>query len=173
MLAKFFLLHRRLWLLLLSSFALFSCQGYQVSVNEMRVYEPKGLLTQIDANDPALRNCLLQWISDQAISSPEQLLAVSCSHAGVQVLSGIDQFQAMIQLDLADNQIESLSGLAGLAKLNRLDLANNQLQDLQILFNLPRLEWVNLLGNDQVNCKDINQLADQNGVQVQLPSHCT
>lgn len=169
--AKFFLSFQTLGLTL-CLFLLSGCQNYQVSLNEIAIYQPPAVLTEISATDSGLRACLQQWTTDLAITDPNQLQIVNCSHAGISTLVGLNQFRAIEQLNLADNTIDSLVGVTGLAKLSQLNLANNRITDVQVLFQLPNLTWLNLEGNSTVSCQDIAQLAELTTLTVLAPKHC-
>jgi len=157
---------------LLLTILLYGCENYQVSLNEMPLYEPPGLLTDLAATDPALRDCLDQTIADSKVTQAGQLTSLFCSHAGIKSIAGVQQFTALVLVNLADNEITSLEGLTSLSKLSRIDLSNNALTELQPLLNLPKLKAVNLAGNKQLRCTDIELLKHKPGLVVQAPEHC-
>lgn len=157
---------------LLVWFGLTACQNYAVSLNERSVYQPKQLLTQLSIADRALENCIHQHIKDQKIRSFEELTVLVCTHAGISELEGLNQFNRLEQLNLADNAIEDITGLTGLSRLTRLNLDNNALGDIQTLFTLPRLQQASLLGNAQVACRDISQLRQAARATITAPKHC-
>ncbi|BFM06430.1 hypothetical protein [Halioxenophilus aromaticivorans] len=157
---------------LAATIALAGCQDYRVSLNDRPVYQPPGMVRDIQAQDPALNACIAQWISDQNITQHRQLNALNCSHAGISDITGLNQFTGLQQVNLADNQIQSIEGLLGLSQITRLDLSGNNLTQLQTLLNLPRLEWVDLRGNKGVRCDEVGQMTAGGDVEVEAPNHC-
>lgn len=148
------------------------CRSYQVSLNEMTVYQPPAVVQQINANDPALAQCLEQWIIDKAITQAKQLSAINCSNAGISQLEGVNQFSGLVEINLADNQLQTAAGLQGLSQLQRLNLSGNDLKQLQTLFTLVRLQWLDLTGNSRLNCQEVSQLAAASQAEVIAPQHC-
>ncbi|WP_317930617.1 leucine-rich repeat domain-containing protein [Halioxenophilus sp. WMMB6] len=149
-----------------------ACSNYQVSLNEMSVYQPPSLLTDVRANDTALADCINQHIKDQQVTEASTLERLLCSSAGISTLAGLSQFRGVQLLNLSDNSITSLTGMQGMAELRELNLANNELTDVQELFNLPKLEWVDLTGNQAVSCTDLQQLSKLPGLTVVAPATC-
>lgn len=147
-----------------------SCQQYAVTVNERVVYTPRPLLSEIRAEDPALRRCLQHTIESQQISSPAALESLDCPSAGISSLSGIGQFADLRQLNLAHNDIRQLDELRMLESLTTLSLEDNRIEDLAPLYQLHHLAVLDLRGNPRLRCPPAGTLTRLQ--QLGLPRHC-
>ena len=61
---------------------------------------------------------------------------------------GLEQFSALVRLDLSHNNINSIAELGGLKALRSLNLVNNAVSDLQPLRGCVSLEDLDISGND-------------------------
>lgn len=160
---------------LLILLALSACSSYQVSVNDNLVYTPLPLFDEYTLNDSALENCVRQTIEDKKITGARQLTRLSCTHAGISDLSGLEKFADLQELNLADNNLQSIAPLARLGKLQWVLLRNNQLRDASPLLSLLKLENLDLSGNEDLPCDDLAQLhtaAAENQGSITPPEHC-
>ena len=151
------------------------CSSYQVSVNDNLVYTPLPLFDQYSLKDSALAGCVQQTIEDKKITSAGQLTRLSCTHAGISDLSGLEKFAELRELNLANNNLQHIAPLARLGKLRQLLLHDNQLRETGPLLTLIKLEVLDLSGNRDLPCDDIPQLrtavADNQG-DFTAPEHC-
>jgi hypothetical protein len=129
-----------------------ACSGYSVTLNERPVRTPVSKVDLEQVADLNLRNCIEQTLSDKRISDPAQLTTLVCTHAGVERLPGLEQFQ----------------------NLQRIDLSNNELARVRELFDLPRLVYVNLEGNPGLFCAHVKTLTGlpREDLEVVQPAHC-
>ena len=96
---------------------------------------------------------------------PEEDLAPGSDPGSVPItdLTGIDQLDHLVALDLSGNDIRDLEPLAGHERLEQLTLADNGLLDLTHLASLPRLTQIGLSGNGIV---DLSPLAGMDSLEV-------
>ncbi len=126
------------------------CQRYQVTLNERPVYQPPELLDAYTVADRALGDCIAQTIADQQVTRVEELTSLTCSHAGIQDLGGIEQFSRLALVNLSDNR----------------------LRDIAPLLYLPNLDVVDLSGNPDLSCGQVESLGKDVSGRVIGPEHC-
>lgn len=136
--------------LLLVVLSLVGCNRYIVTLNDQPVYRPRPLFNDFKLADAALDSCVRQTITDNKITSADQLVTLHCSHGGIQSLQGIEIFTALKNLNLSHNQLISIDPLLKLTALDTIDLSEN-----------PNLE-----------CPGIDTLVRQTGAQIISPKHC-
>ena len=156
---------------LFTAILLSGCSRYQMTFNEAVVYTPPPLLTAFTTEDSALRDCLDQAIKDGSVTDAGQLQRLTCSHAGLKSLKGLETFYNLKQVNLANNALSDLEPLRYLTKLEVLLLDDNQLQSAAVLLTLPRLRQVTLSNNPVLDCADLQQL-QQGSAAVTLPQQC-
>lgn len=165
------MLHRLLSTLVCSAVLLLTaCENYDFKVNEKVVYTPRPLFKDFDTPDAALRTCLEQAIADGTITAANQLVALSCSHAGIESLDGISSFSGLTTIQLSSNKIRNLVEIGSIATLEELYLDNNQIVDPVPLYQLPVLRLVDLAGNPGLQCPKPGRFARV--ANVTLPDHC-
>ena len=111
---------------LLSLCSVSSCNHYAVSINENPVYTPPPLYSGYQFIDQALNTCVKQTIADKNVIAANKLLELNCSHAGIQSLAGLEHFNALEKLNLANNEIADSAALSQLKQLKYLDLTGNE-----------------------------------------------
>tara|TARA_R110000823_G_scaffold210224_4_gene340448 strand:- start:7026 stop:7535 length:510 start_codon:yes stop_codon:yes gene_type:complete len=157
--------------LILPLFFLYACQGYDVRVNERVVYTPPPLFKQFDLPDAALRVCVQQVIADESITRASQLVALNCSHAGIENLDGLQVFSSLASLRLSANRIRNLLALSELQELQHLYLDSNRVIDPVPLNRLQKLQTLDLTANPALQCPESGAFS---GVgKLSLPAHCT
>jgi hypothetical protein len=129
--------------------ALFGCERYAVTLNQQPVYTPPPLYSDFAVADLALRDCIKQTIIDSKVTRVEQLTALTCRHAGLTSLAGLEHF----------------------AFLQELDLSHNQLLDARVLAKLPQLKALKIQENPALRCDTLVELA-QTEVHITAPAHC-
>ena len=165
------LLNQRL-MLSIACLNIAACANYEVSVNERTVYTPQPLFTDFRVADHRLQTCLDQTIKDAKITRASQLESLNCSHAGIQVLTGLTLFSEIKYLNLADNQIQETADLAMLGKLEQVVLRNNQLTRLPEALTWLAVEDIDVAGNPNLACEDLIQVQKNQTVNIKLPEHC-
>ncbi len=157
---------------LFATLALNGCSNYQMTVNETVVYDPPTLFTDFTTEDPKLRNCIDQAIKDSNATSPLEVTRLSCTHAGLTSLAGIEQFRGLTELQLSNNSLTNIEPLAQLGRLQLLRLENNQLQQATTLLSLVNLKDLNISENPGLACDDLKQLAELFTGNLVLPEQC-
>lgn len=149
-----------------------ACGNYSFSLNEKQLYRPPSLFTQYDIADRALSVCVTQTIKDAKITKAEDLKRLNCSSAGIESLAGLETFNKLEALNLAQNQLEDLGPLAQLTRLKTLILRDNAIASAEPLLPLVRLERLDVRANERLDCGIGRQLAKQEALTVELPTHC-
>lgn len=165
MLRHFQIFHLYLVLLLITA-----CESYDLTVNEKLVYTPEPLFSGFDTPDTALEQCLEQAIIDGKVNSASELKTLSCSHAGITTLEGLEIFTGISQLKLSSNDIRDITALAALTSLELLQLDHNQVIDTTPLLALPALIELDLSGNSELMCPSASGLMTLD--KLSLPVHC-
>ncbi len=158
--------------LLATLICLTACGPYSITVNDNELYSPPTLFTNFKMKDGQLRDCLDQTIKDKAITQPNQLKRLACTHAGIQSLKGIEVFSQLEALNLNDNQLTGITPLARLGQLKQVLLKGNRLKDAAALLNLLKLESLDIRDNPHLSCDDLNQLRTISSAQLSLPVQC-
>ena len=158
--------------LCLSAATLAACQGYEITVNDREIYRPAAALTQFHMADSNLQNCLDQTVKDQNITAVAQLTQLSCTHAGIKDVSGLEYFSAIEALNLADNEITAIEPLGKLSKLKVLLLTNNKLVNADAVLSLLQLQQLDLKGNQGLDCSELTRLDKQSPAEILKPAHC-
>lgn len=157
------------------SAALIGCKTYSVSLNNNVVYTPPSLFKDYEIADSHLRDCVEQAIVDKHVTKAEDLKQLSCSHAGVASLTGLEKFYALEQLNLAENKISSIAQLSNLGQLRVLILRSNNLTTAEPLLHLLHLQQLDVAENDKLACRDLQQLQANFHVgelALMLPAQC-
>lgn len=155
------------------SVMLFSgCSQYAVTFNEARVYTPPSLLNTAAITDSNLKGCMDQTIADRHITHTSQLTSLSCTHAGITSLEGLNTFSGLQELNISNNQITTLAPVAQLSKLNTLLASDNRIKDASALLSLLHLEFADLSSNPELPCTDILQWKNNFEGKLTLPRQC-
>jgi Leucine-rich repeat (LRR) protein len=160
---------------LLITAALTGCKTYSVSLNNNVVYTPPSLFKDYEIADSHLRDCVEQAIVDKHVTKAEDLKQLSCSHASVASLAGLEKFYALEQLNLAENNIASINPLANLGQLRVLILRSNNLTTAEPLLHLLHLQQLDVADNNKLACRDLQQLQANfhaGELALALPAQC-
>ena len=144
---------------------------YDITVNDVTVYEPASPLRVDGIEDTALRNCLQQTADDTGATEPSDIMSLNCSDAGITSLAGLSQFDQVQLLKLNDNAIRNLLELARLEALEQLWLNNNDVVDTIPVLGISGLRTLNLQGNPRLQCPPSDKIPPT--LQLTLPEHCT
>ena len=144
---------------------------YDITFNNVTVYEPSTPYTVSGIEDPALSACLTQSLIDIDARMVTDLVALNCSGAGIQSLAGLEQFTQIQSMKLSSNDIRNLSVLERLTALNQLWLDNNDVVDPIPILRMTRLKELNLAGNPRLQCPDPSDVPLY--LSMNLPDHCT
>lgn len=151
-------------------FLLAGCESYDFTVNDKLVYTPKPLFSDFDVPDPALYECIKQGIIDAKITSASQLTSLNCSHAGIEILHGLEVFTGLIQLKLSSNKIRNLAEISTMTILEELYLDDNVVVDPVPLYQLRTLRLLDLSDNPRLQCPGSSTFPLVESLK--LPSHC-
>jgi len=146
-----------------------ACGSYTVNLNDLRLYTPPPLLSELAIPDPNLAICLKQLIIDQQVRKPEDLKIVNCTHADIGEITGLQVFTHLQRINLNDNQISDLSPLADMVHLRVLLLTNNRVGSLSALLNLEKLTVLDLEGNQTLRCKELDKVSRRHNLAPDLP----
>lgn len=152
--------------------AMTGCADYEFTVNKKTVYTPLPLYSDYQIGDSALKACVSQTIEDQKITQAQSLTALSCSHAGIAELAGLEAFSGLQSLYLQHNSISSTRILVQLPRLQQLDISDNSLTNGAGLLSLKQLQRVDLSDNPKLDCASIDSGKLRRGLQLILPQHC-
>ena len=87
------------------------CGNYDISVNDQMIYDAPAIFLDFDLPDEALQTCVKQRIMDLRLRSPDALIDLNCSNAGIESLEGIALFRNIERLKLSSNRIRNLMAL--------------------------------------------------------------
>lgn len=156
---------------LLAALIAAGCQSeYALTVNEQVVYTPPPLLSAFKLADAALDACVRQHIADQRVRAPGDLKRLSCTHAGIGSVAGLEMFSGLEALNLDDNRIADTTPLARLDALTTLSLARNTLTTVAPLRALTGLESLQVAGNDRLDCGSLRDWPAS--TRIEPPAHC-
>ena len=116
-----------------------ACSNYSIDINQNEVYRPPTLYTNYELADENLHNCVRQTIRDNGLNSPQQLLELRCTYAGIKSLEGLAQFSRIERLSLKGNQLESINELLQFTRLTYLDISENNVHECQTISQLREL----------------------------------
>ena len=148
-----------------------SWREYDITVNDVTVYQPAAPLRVNGIEDAALRNCLQQTADDIGATEQRDIMSLNCSDAGITSLAGLSQFDQIRLLKLNDNAIRNLLELERLEALEQLWLDSNDIIDAIPLLAMNGLRTLNLQGNPRLQCPSSDKIPPT--LQLTLPEHCT
>lgn len=152
-----------------------ACKNYSVSLNDNRIYTPPTLFKAFTISDVHLHDCVEQTIADKHITKAEDLKQLTCSHAGITNLAGLEKFSAIEQLDLSENALVAVPQLINLTQLQGLFLRKNKLTSAEPLLHLLHLRELDISENNNLICRDVKQLLanfNKGELAVILPEQC-
>jgi len=143
-----------------------------MTLNDTVVYTPPQVFTDFTTEDSNLRNCLDQAITDQKVTHASELRRLSCSHAGITSLKGIEIFLGIEELQLSHNKLTQLKPLALLSQLKVLLVDHNTLKNIPEVLTLGKLEFLDSQNNPSLECQDLKQLSSSFTGELKLPKQC-
>ena len=146
-------------------------EQYDITVNDVTVYEPSAPYKVSGIEDPALAACLTQSLLDIDARAATDLVALNCSDAGIQSLAGLEQFTQIQSMKLSSNDIRNLLVLERLTALNQLWLDDNDVVDPIPVLRMTNLKQLNLADNPRLQCPTREELPRY--LSVTLPDHCS
>ena len=99
------------------------------------------------------------------------LAALNCSDAGIQSLTGLEQFTQIQSMKLSSNNIRNLLIIERLTALRQLWLDDNDVVDPIPVLRMTALKELNLAGNLRLQCPDPSDVPRH--LSLNLPDHCT
>ena len=160
-------------LLVPSLVVLVSCSqlsGYDVTLNNVTVYEAERPNQIQPLEDAPLETCLRQLLVDQRANRTTDLTSANCSDAGIRSLAGIEQFSALQSLKLSGNAIRNLVVLERLEQLEQLWLDRNDVVDPIPMLRSTSLRELDLRNNPLLQCPEADEIPLT--LQLSLPEHC-
>ena len=143
---------------------------YDITVNDVIVYEPTPVIKVDNVADPALHECLQQTAVDIEATSSSALTILNCSDAGIRSLDGLEHFATLSSIKLSGNRIRNVVVLERLGGLQQLWLDDNDIVDPIPVLRMKTLRILNLKGNPALQCPKATDIPS--GLQLSLPSHC-
>lgn len=143
---------------------------YDITVNDVMVYEPTAPYRVGGIEDSALADCLTQSLLDIDAQAATDLVALNCSDAGIQSLAGLEQFSLIRSMKLSNNDIRNLLVLERLTALRQLWLDDNDVVDPIPVLRMTNLEELYLAGNPRLQCPDPEDVPHH--LSLNLPDHC-
>ena len=165
--------HRPLCLLAAILLWLPSCETldrYDITMNNVPVYQAASVPTVSDVEDTALTQCLQQTLNDAKATSFTALTSLNCSHGGITTLAGLAQFTGLKSLKLSGNHIRNLLVLERLVELEALWLDDNRIIDPIPVLRMAKIRQLDLSANPSLQCPDQTEIRPQ--VVINLPEHC-
>lgn len=158
--------------IIVASLFISGCNRYQMTFNDAVLYHPPVLFTDFRVADNNLQTCLDQAIKDQSVTEPDELIQLTCTHAGIRDLSGIELFSKLQAINLSHNHLHNITALDVMEHLKILLLNNNNIQSVSELLTLTKLEHVNLSHNSELVCDDIHLLLERGHNKLFKPEQC-
>ena len=143
---------------------------YDITVNNVTVYEPTAPYTVSGIEDPGLAACLTQSLLDIDARAATDLAALNCSDAGIQSLTGLEQFTQIQSMKLSSNNIRNLLVIERLTALRQLWLDDNDVVDPIPVLRVTGLRELSLVGNLRLQCPDPSDVPRH--LSLSLPDHC-
>lgn len=158
-----------LWL----GLALSGCSGspYTISFNDNVLYSPNASIKAGGVADPALQGCINQILGTTG-GTAETLKTLACPNAGIRTLEGLSALTALEQVEFGNNAIDNLGPLQPLRNLRVASLRNNRIMNIGPLSGLPLLRFVSLEGNDEIPCRQLDELQQKLGNTLNRPQAC-
>lgn len=148
------------------------CADYEFTVNDKVVYTPIPLFAAFDIEDAGLRDCVSQSIDDNKVTRAGELQSLSCTHAGITRLDGLEVFTGLQVLKLQHNKIGVVQALARLPTLQQIDLSYNALRSVSGLERLEYLYQLDLSHNPALDCDSASDLGNRRKLSLTLPQQC-
>ena len=165
---------KRLSYPLFSILALTACSfnPYAISVNNNVLYSPSGNIIEEVVEDPGLQGCINNYLNENPDASLETISQLSCTDAGIISLIGLNNIPNLSLLDISNNRIIDLSPVIYLENLRVLRIANNSIRNINALSDLSLLNFIDISGNDQISCRQLDQLENRIGGSLRRPLNC-
>jgi hypothetical protein len=144
---------------------------YDITVNDVTLYEPSEPYRVSGIEDAALAACVTQSLLDIDARAAADLLALNCSDAGIQSLAGLEQFTQIQSMKLSSNDIRNLLVLERLTTLRQLWLDDNDVVDPIPVLRMTNLKALYLTGNPRLQCPDPVDVPRH--LSLNLPDHCS
>lgn len=149
------------------------CSNRLVTFNEQVIYSPNAALVNPVFADAGLQGCLNQVMMANPELAVADIRTLACPEAGIESLRGMSALQGLEQLELSGNRIDNISELQPLRNLRVLGLRNNRVRNIGPLSSLPVLRFVSLEGNDNIPCRQLDELGARIGATLSRPATCT
>ena len=146
-------------------------EQYDITVNDVTIYEPSAPYRVSGIEDPALATCLTQSLLDIDARAATDLVALNCSDAGIQSLAGLEQFTQIQSMKLSSNDIRNLLVLERLTELDQLWLDSNDVVDPIPVLRMTNLKELNLADNPRLQCPTREESPPY--LAITLPDHCS
>jgi len=177
------------YLVLLALLVACSNNPYSVTLNDNLLYSPFPAQPNRIFADSGLQGCLNQLLSTLEAKSEEEsenepeaesgadiklenIRSLVCPEAGIRSLQGITALSGLEELELSNNLIDNVSPLQPLRNLRIVNLSNNRLRSIGPLTALPLLRFASLEGNNELPCRQLDELGRKPGMTLNRPASC-
>ena len=114
--------------------------------------------------DDWLRQEFINLLGDDGAGEPDfskaaEITSLDLSNGYIRDLSGIQYFENLEELNIANNEISDLSPLSGCAKLKKLDASGQYISNLGVLSTLKELTELDLADNELTTLSSLKELA--------------
>ncbi len=145
-------------------------QQFAVSINEQPVYDPRPNATEYRFSDPGLQGCVNFAL--QGGGSVAELTVLACPGWEIAEIEGIGALDGLQFLDISNNRVSSLAPLDALERLSSLTVTNNRITDIAPLLSMQTLTSAVLTGNNNIQCGQLDNLAERLGNNLRRPAEC-
>lgn len=121
--------------------------------------------------DDWLRQEFINLLGDDGAGEPDfskaaEITSLDLSNGYIRDLSGIQYFENLEELNIANNEISDLSPLSGCAKLKKLDASGQYISNLGVLSTLKELTELNLADNELTTLSSLKELTELQRLDV-------
>lgn len=149
-----------------------SFKPYAISVNDQLVYSPSGVIVEEVFADAGLQACVNNFLNNNPEANLNTITQLSCTDTGITSLIGLSNLPELSMLDVSNNNITDLSPIIYLEKLRLLRIANNSIRNIELLNTLNLLNFIDLSGNEELSCRQLDQLENRLGSSLRRPLRC-
>jgi len=148
------------------------CSNRLITFNDQVIWSPNPALVNPVFADSSLQGCLNQILNASPGMAVTEIRTLACPDAGIESLRGISALTSLEQVELSGNRIDNLSELQPLRNLRVVGLRNNRIRNIGPLSALPLLRFVSLEGNNDIPCRQLDELGTRIGSTLSRPESC-
>ncbi len=112
------------------------------------------LIIDFPVQDYFLQSCIDQHAIENGWQTLDEVTALNCPGLGISSLEGLQSFNKLTSLNVADNSIYDFTAISSLIDLQVLDLSYTGFWDVLLLARNESLESIFINGNYSISCVD-------------------